>query len=166
MKNGDYVPPAQSALGQFFDSMFFLALVVRRLFAPLYFGLAGGGKTRLEFADKTRGRAWVRTPSCRRGGRSSATRPRRPHDMIVSRFDYSFDLTALSVTALVVIVYFVFVFRLSAKEYRDVIAERFGRRTGRRRASMPEIARSITSSCSNTRLGHLAPCSVCGCCST
>ena len=38
--------------------------------------------------------------------------------MIASRFDYSFSLPALIVTALVVIVYFVFVFRLSAKEYQ------------------------------------------------
>jgi ABC-type sugar transport system permease subunit len=49
------------------------------------------------------------------------------HDLIASRFDYSFSLPALIVTALVVIVYFVFVFRLSAKEYKDVIAERFDR---------------------------------------
>ena len=54
--------------------------------------------------------------------------PETAHDMIASRFDYSFSLPALIVTALVVIVYFVFVFRLSAKEYKDVIAERF--RTG------------------------------------
>ena len=47
--------------------------------------------------------------------------------MIASRFDYSFSLPALILTALVVIVYFVFVFRLSAKEYKDVISERFDR---------------------------------------
>ncbi len=53
MSNGDYVPPRQSALGQFFDSMFLLALVFAALFAPLYLGLAGGGKTELAVADKT-----------------------------------------------------------------------------------------------------------------
>ena len=35
------------------DSLFLLVLVVASLFAPVYFGLAGGGKTALEFADKT-----------------------------------------------------------------------------------------------------------------
>ena len=35
--------------------------------------------------------------------------------------------TGTRLTALVVIVYFLFVFRLSAKEYNDVIAERFDR---------------------------------------
>ena len=49
------------------------------------------------------------------------------HDLIASRFDYSFSVPALALTALVVIVYFVFVFRLSAKEYKDVISERFDR---------------------------------------
>jgi hypothetical protein len=45
--------------------------------------------------------------------------------MIASRFDYSFSIGAFLLTALVVIVYFVFVVRFSDKEYRDVIAERF-----------------------------------------
>ena len=57
--------------------LFLLALVVASLFAPVYLGLAGGGKTAIEFADKT----WAglgRTPPCRRSGRSSASRPRRP----------------------------------------------------------------------------------------
>ena len=45
--------------------------------------------------------------------------------LIASRFDYSFNLPALIITALVVIGYFVFLFRLS-EGIQDVIAERFG----------------------------------------
>lgn len=126
MAKPKYSPPEQSKLGQFFDSLFLLALVVLTLFAPLWLGLAGGGKTTIEFADKT----WA-------GMNQNATMqtqweklgfdPASAHDLIASRFDYAFSVPALVVTALVVIVYFIFVFRVSDKEYRDVIAERFDR---------------------------------------
>ena len=53
MAKAPYQPPEQSKFGQIIDSLFLLALVVASLFAPLYFGLAGGGKTTIEFADKT-----------------------------------------------------------------------------------------------------------------
>lgn len=48
--------------------------------------------------------------------------------MITSRFDYTFDMTALGITALVVIGYFLLLFRFSKVEYQDVIEERFGKK--------------------------------------
>jgi hypothetical protein len=126
MANPKYQPPEQSKFGQLIDSLFLLALVVASLFAPVYFGLAGGGKTTIEFADKTwAGMAQNATMQAQweKLGYTAET----AHDLIASRFDYSFSVPALALTALVVIVYFVFVFRLSAKEYKDVISERFDR---------------------------------------
>ena len=52
-KGSAYRPPEQGAAGQIIDSLLILALVVASLFAPVFFGLAGGGKTALEFAEKT-----------------------------------------------------------------------------------------------------------------
>jgi hypothetical protein len=49
-------------------------------------------------------------------------------DIISARFDYSFSWLWLVLTAAVVIIYFVFVVRFSDKEYKEVIAERFGER--------------------------------------
>ena len=46
--------------------------------------------------------------------------------MITARFDYSFSWSALIVMAVLVIGYFLLVVRLSDKEYREVIDERFG----------------------------------------
>jgi hypothetical protein len=132
MAKTPYQPPEQSKIGQLIDSLFLLALVVASLFAPVYFGLAGGGKAPLEFADKSwkgMGQNAVMQAQWDKLGLAkdadTGAIPQATVDMIASRFDYSFSLPALIVTAVVVIVYFVFVFRLSEKEYKDVISERF-----------------------------------------
>lgn len=125
MANEKYEPPKQSAFGQIFDSIFLLALVGLSLFVPLWLGLAGGGKTALEFADKT----WagmkqneVTQAAYEKLGYTAET----AHDLLVSRFDYAFSMPEAIVTAIVIAAYFLFVFRFSDQEYRDVIRERFG----------------------------------------
>ncbi len=130
MSNGDYIPPRQSKLGQFFDSMFLLALVFAALFAPIYLGLAGGGKTELAIADKTTWTGLGQNPAMQAAWEKLGYTPETAAPLIVSRFDYSFDLIALGVTALVVIGYFLLVVAFSKSEYREVIAERFGRKNG------------------------------------
>ncbi len=50
--------------------------------------------------------------------------------MITSRFDYSFNVYELAVTAIVVVGYFVLLFAFSRSEYREVIEERFGKSEG------------------------------------
>lgn len=122
-----YEPPEQSMIGQVTDSLLILLLVVASLFAPVYFGLTGGGKTNLTFADKS----WSglgQTPTMQAQWEKLGYTSDTAADIISPRFDYSFSWSWLILTALVVIVYFVFVVRYSDKEYRDVIAERFGRR--------------------------------------
>jgi multisubunit Na+/H+ antiporter MnhC subunit len=54
--------------------------------------------------------------------------PETAAPIITSRFDYSFDPIALAITAIVVIAYFLIVVAFSKSEYREVIAERFGRK--------------------------------------
>ena len=130
MSNGDYIPPRQTALGQFFDSMFLLALVFATLFTPIYLGLAGGGKTELAIADKTSWTGLGQNSAMQAGWEKLGYTPETAAPLIASRFDYSFDLVALGVTALVVIGYFLLVVAFSKSEYREVIAERFGRKNG------------------------------------
>jgi hypothetical protein len=95
------------------------------LFVPLWLGLAGGGKADLTFTEKTwqgMGQNEITAAAFEKLGYT----PETAHDMIASRFDYSFDPLTAIITAIVIIAYFVFVFRFSDKEYRDVIRERFG----------------------------------------
>ncbi|MBX9683877.1 MAG: hypothetical protein K2X41_08820 [Hyphomicrobium sp.] len=126
MGQSDYQPPTQSAFGQFFDSLFLLALVFAALFAPLYLGLAGGGKTELAIADKTTWAGLGQNAFQQAQWEKLAMTPETAAPIIAARFDYSFDPLALALTALVVIGYFVLLFRFSKVEYRDVISERFG----------------------------------------
>lgn len=132
MAKAPYRPPVQSKLGQTFDTLFLLALVMAALFIPLYLGLAGGGKTTLELKDTTwtgmGQNATMQTQWEKLGftqGAKSEENSNSASELIATRFDYSFDPLELGLTALVVIAYFFIVFHWSKKEYRDVIDERF-----------------------------------------
>jgi hypothetical protein len=125
-KREPYNPPQQSQLGQVIDSLFLLGLVFLALFAPLYLGLAGGGKTTIEFADKT----WAglgQNATMAAQWEKLGYQPDTAAELISSRFDYSFSLTALLLTAIVVIAYFYILFHWSKKEYKDIIDEKFNR---------------------------------------
>lgn len=126
MARNVYQPPEQSKFGQLIDTLFLLVLVMGALFVPVYAGLAGGGKTTIDIPEKT----WAalgQNATMQQQWEKLGYTPETAHDMIVSRFDYSFSLPALLVTAIVVIAYFFFVFRWSRKEFKDVISERFDR---------------------------------------
>jgi hypothetical protein len=125
MAQQTYEPPKQSTAGQIIDALLILVLVVASLFAPVWLQLAGGAKTALTFAEKT----WAglgQTPEMQAIWEKLGFKPETAEPIIAARFDYSFSVTALIITALVVIAYFVIVVRLSDKEYREVIDERFG----------------------------------------
>ncbi|MBP0582396.1 hypothetical protein J8I29_23925 [Labrys sp. LIt4] len=124
MAKTPYQPPEQSALGQIVDSIVLLALVVASLFAPIALGLAGGGKTDIDFADKSwtgMGQSSLAQALWEKLGYTAETAA----PIIASRFDYSFSLPAFLLTAAIIVIYFGFLIYYSDKEYRDVIAERF-----------------------------------------
>lgn len=128
MSNDHYEPPRQSALGQFLDSLFLLGLVFAALFAPIYLGLAGGGKTELAVADQSTWAGLGQDAVAQASWEKLGFTPEMAAPLVTSRFDYSFDAVALGITAIVVIGYFVLVVAFSRSEYRQVIAERFGRK--------------------------------------
>jgi len=119
-----YQPPQQSKLGQVIDSLFLLALVFIALFAPLYLGLAGGGKTAIQFAEKTWAGLGQNETMAAQWEKLGFT-PESAAELIGSRFDYSFSTIELLITAIVVVAYFYILFHWSKKEYRDVIDEKF-----------------------------------------
>lgn len=127
MKPEKYVPPKQSAIGQLFDSLFLLGLVFVALFLPLYLQLASGGKTTIEFAEKT----WAgmgQNATMAEAWEKLGMTPEQAGEIIASRFDYSFSPIAFAITAVVVIAYFYILVHFSRVEYLDVIRERFGAR--------------------------------------
>ncbi|MGD9668949.1 MAG: hypothetical protein AB7U75_07800 [Hyphomicrobiaceae bacterium] len=131
MSRSRYVPPKQSAIGQFFDSLLLLALVFVALFLPLHLKLASGGKTDLNFPEKTWS-AMGQNETMAHGWEKLGMSAEQASTIIASRFDYTFSLLGFIVTALVVVAYFYIVVHYSKIEYKEVISERFGDRGGSR----------------------------------
>jgi hypothetical protein len=123
-----YKPPKQSFSGQIFDVITLLVLTVGALYLPLYLGLAGAAKTPAPIANPTWEALGQNATEQQQWAALGITDPAAANDIITARFDYSFSWVALVVMAVLVIGYFVMVVRLSDREYRDVIAERFGKK--------------------------------------
>jgi hypothetical protein len=128
MDKPHYEPPKQSAFGQFFDSLFLLALVLVALFAPLFLKLAGGGKIDIAVADKTTWAGLGQSAEQAAQWLKLGFTPDTASSIITSRFDYTFSPIELGATLVVVIGYFVLLFAFSKSEYREVIEERFGKK--------------------------------------
>lgn len=127
-----YVPPKQGKASQLFDVVVLLAMTFGALYTPLYLGLAGGTKTVPEIVDPT----WE---SLNQNATQVAQYqalgldPASAAPIILARYDYSFSWVALAVMFVVVIGYYVMMLRFSDREYREVIAEKFGEPDGRTR---------------------------------
>ena len=121
-----YQPPKQSLAAQIFDVITLLVLTVGALYVPLYLGLAGATKTPAPIENPTWEALGQNATEQAQWAALGITDPAAANDMITARFDYSFSWAALITMAVLVIGYFVLVVRLSDKEYRQVIEERFG----------------------------------------
>lgn len=121
-----YQPPKQSLAAQVFDVLTLLVLTVSALYLPLYLGLAGAAKTPNPIANPTWESLGQNATEQQQWAALGITDPAAANDMITARFDYSFSWSALIVMAILVIGYFALVVKLSDREYREVIEERFG----------------------------------------
>ncbi len=121
-----YQPPKQGLAGQIFDVVTLLVLTIGALYIPLYLGLAGAAKVPNPIANPTWEALGQNATEQQQWAALGITDPAAANDIITARFDYSFSWVALIVMAVLVIGYFVMVVRLSDREYREVIEERFG----------------------------------------
>jgi len=112
---------------QIFDIAFLVVAIFVALWLPLRLGLAGVSKS-IDKIDnptwETLGQNATMASIWEKLGYTPAT----AHDIIQNKFHYAFDITTLIVMVVVVVGYFLFLFRASEKEYRDVINEKFGDR--------------------------------------
>jgi hypothetical protein len=104
----------------------FLVLTVGALYIPLYLGLAGAAKVPNPIANPTWEALGQNQTEVQQWAGLGITDPAAANDIITARFDYSFSWPALIVMAVLIIGYFVMVVKLSGREYREVIDERFG----------------------------------------
>src|SRR5262245_6663339 len=120
-----YDPPEQSRLLQFVDIAFLLVAIFGALWLPLELKLAGAAKE----IDKVENPTWQslqQTPAQVAQWEKLGYDVTKAHDVIQNHFHYAIDWVALGVMTLVVLGYFIFLFRASDKEYKQVIAEKFG----------------------------------------
>ncbi|SFO17697.1 hypothetical protein SAMN04487859_1189 [Roseovarius lutimaris] len=119
-----YEPPKQSGAGQFFDSIFLLVLVYVALFIPLILGLTGAGSTN-EMPEIVNWETLGQNATMQAQWEKLGYTPETAAEIITTKFDYTIDPLLLLITAVVIIGYFVFMVKVSDKEYRDVIREKF-----------------------------------------
>ena len=123
-----YQPPQQGFVAQIVDVVVLLVLTIGALYVPLYLGLAGAAKVPAPIENPTWEALRQNTVEQQQWAALGVTDPAAANDIITARFNYDFSWLALIVMAVLVLGYFILVVRLSDKEYRDVIEERFGGR--------------------------------------
>lgn len=120
-----YTPPVQSKLGQIIDVIVLLTLSIGSLYIPLIYGLSGSAKVTTVVENPTWESLGQNPAMVAQWNKLGFADPASAHDMIMTRFDYSFSWLNLVIMAVVLIGYFVMLLKLSDSEYRDVIAEKF-----------------------------------------
>ena len=120
-----YTPPEQSRFMQWVDIIFVVAAIFLALWRPLQAGWAGVSRSIVKIENPT-WEALGQTPAqveqwVKLGFADAAA----AHDIIQNKFDYTIDWVQLIILAVVIAGYFIFLFRASDKEYREVIAEKF-----------------------------------------
>ena len=120
-----YTPPEQSRFMQWVDIIFVVAAIFLDLWLPLQAGWAGVSRSIVKIENPT-WEALGQTPAqveqwVKLGFADAAA----AHDIIQNKFDYTIDWVQLIILAVVIAGYFIFLFRASDKEYREVIAEKF-----------------------------------------
>ncbi|MBC7674910.1 MAG: hypothetical protein H7173_02465 [Rhodoferax sp.] len=122
-----YTPPVQSKLGQIIDVIVLLALSIGSLYIPLIYGLSGSAKVTTVVENPTWESLGQNEAMVKQWNALGFTDPAAAHDLITTRFDYSFSWLNLAFMAVVLIGYFFMLIKLSDKEYREVISEKFER---------------------------------------
>lgn len=125
-----YTPPSQSKIGQIIDVIVLLLLTVGALYIPLWLGLAGSAKTANVPANPTWESLGQNPVMVEKWNQLGYADPASAAEMITARFDYSFSLGSLFVMIVVIVGYYAIMLKLSEKEYREVIAEKFGPEQG------------------------------------
>jgi hypothetical protein len=123
----NYTPPKQGLLGQMFDTILVLVLVYASLMMPLLMKEEAKAEEPAVAAEvvvntwESLGQNEVMQAQWVKLGFD----PDKAAVIINNRFDYTIDPMMLIITILVVVGYFVVVLKISDKEYREVIAEKF-----------------------------------------
>lgn len=121
-----YRAPTQGKMGQIIDVIVLLIMAIGALYIPLWLGMAGSAKVPETVTDPTWQSLGQNPVMVEQWQKLGYADPASAAEMITARFDYSFSIGALLAMIVVVVGYYAILLRFSEKEYRDVIAEKFG----------------------------------------
>lgn len=124
----NYIPPKQGFFGQIFDTILILVLVFASLMIPLLFTAeekAAAAAALAAHAVKANWESLGQNAIQQAQWIKLGYDPEKAAALINSRFDYSIDPMMLLITIAVIAGYFIFMLKVSDKEYREVIREKF-----------------------------------------
>jgi len=138
-----YNPPKQSTAGQFIDVIVVLGLVFVALFLPLWLEIAvpsrveklpdGVSYTMQAGADGTESKVWTgltweslgQNPVMQQQWEKLGYTAESAADIITMPFEYDIDYLGILITVIVIGGYYVYILRVSEREYLEVIREKF-----------------------------------------
>jgi hypothetical protein len=121
-----YQPPAQGKASQLIDVIVLVVLTVGALFVPIWLGMAGAAKSVTAPVANPTWESLNQNAAQAAKYEALGFTPQSAHDLILSRFDYSFSIGALLTMIVVIVLYYFLILRFSEVEYREVISEKFG----------------------------------------
>lgn len=138
-----YNPPQQSREGQIFDVILLLAFVFGALYLPIYMNAAAVSRVEKlpdgvtyamqANADGSESKVWTgltweslgQNATMQQQWEKLGYTVESAADIITMPFEYAIDYLWFIITIIVIVGYYVFVLKVSDKEYREVIRERF-----------------------------------------
>ncbi|MCE2739677.1 MAG: hypothetical protein LW703_15265 [Rhodobacter sp.] len=121
-----YQPPAQGKASQLIDVIVLVVLTVGALFVPIWLKMAGAAKSVTAPVANPTWESLNQNAAQAAKYEALGFTPQSAHDLILSRFDYSFSIGALLTMIVVIVLYYFLILRFSEVEYREVISEKFG----------------------------------------
>jgi len=124
----NYQPPKQSTMGQIVDSIFLLALVYVALLMPLVVDFGGDEEAENQAVVETAAPTWEslgQNETMQAQWEGLGVSVEDAAAIINDKFDYTIDPISLILTIVVIVGYFFLLFRISDKEYKEVIKEKF-----------------------------------------
>ncbi len=134
MARQPYQPPRQGVPGMIVDSLLMLVLVFFALMVPAWIAewrtaqepATEEAAATEEIAPEVTWEQLNQNPTMQAAWEKLGKDPAAAKAIIDNRFDYTIDIVKLLFVAALIAFYFWFMLSISAKEYREVIAERFG----------------------------------------
>ena len=124
MSKDHYIPPEQSLLGQIFDSLTLVTLILSLILGPLVFG-AEPERTIDQTISAQNWQTLKQNEAMASAWERLDYTPKTAEPLIAKRFVYEIDVWMLVAAIVVMIVYYLILVFISRSEYRDVISERY-----------------------------------------